>query len=82
MSFSWEPYGLTEPPDGPQANALNILRLQKVRAQIRVSERSQGLTFTKDMGRSSLRPSALPTQWTVNQPYYVYVSSQGVVSGE
>ena len=47
-----------------------------------VSERGQSLTFTKDMGRGFLFHSTLLTQWTIRQPQYVKVSSQGVMSGK
>ena len=38
ISESWEPYGLTKVPDGPQAYMSDILRLQEEGAQIHMSE--------------------------------------------
>jgi hypothetical protein len=34
----WEPRSIAEVPDGPQAYAFNILRLEEEGAQIRMSE--------------------------------------------
>ena len=44
---SQELCGFTKVPDGPQAYTLNILWLQKKGTQMHMSERGQGLTFTK-----------------------------------
>ena len=47
---SWEPCDFIEVTNGPQAYTLDILRLQKEEAQVGVSERGQGLTFTQNVG--------------------------------
>jgi hypothetical protein len=47
-----------------------------------VSKRGQSLTFTKNVGQGFLIHSTLPTEWTFRLPWYVKVSSQGVMSGK
>jgi hypothetical protein len=44
---------------------LNVLLLQEKGVQIHTSECSQDFTFTKNMDRSFILCSTLPTQWTV-----------------
>ena len=48
----WEPCCSTKVPDGPQAYSVNVLWLQKG-AQIGMSECSQSLTLTKNVGKVS-----------------------------
>jgi hypothetical protein len=65
---SWEPCCFAEAPDGPQVYTLDVLWLQEKGAQVRVSERGQGLTITKNVGRGFFLHSTLPAQRTVCQP--------------
>ena len=47
-----------------------------------MSECSQSLTFTQNVGRGFLFNSTLPAQGAVKQPQQVEVSSQGVMSSK
>jgi hypothetical protein len=71
---------LTKVTDGPQAHILNVPQFQEIGAQACMSERGQGLTFTKNVGRGFLLHPTPSTHWNVYQPQQVKMSSQGVVS--
>jgi hypothetical protein len=68
---SWEPNRFVKAPDGPQGLTLNILRLQKEGAQMRLPDRGQGLTPTENVGRGLILRTAPPAQWAVCQLWTV-----------
>jgi len=47
----WEPCCFTKVPGGPQTYTINVFWLQEEGAQIHMSEWSQNLTITKNVGR-------------------------------
>jgi hypothetical protein len=64
-----EPCHFTKFPDAPQTYALEVLWLQREKAQIHMLEQSQGFTSTKDVGGGFILCFTLSTQWVVFQPH-------------
>ena len=60
----------------------NILRAQKEGTQIFMPKWGQSLTLAQNVRLGLLLRATLPTGGAITEPHYMYMSSQGVMSGE